>query len=190
MPGVTCGSCGAEDLVRFARGTRLAGIPCRKCGLPDLKMNSAARPSPGPSRTYELCVIDGKRGLHHRHPPYAWTLKHGVADHQYPAGSPCCWWHQPVPAARVRYDTVVRDLDHRLGGHDPSNSWAEHDRPALEALTAGPPPACPMCQAAGIGPRRFHTQALLFADGTALVATCEGCAHTILLATRQASDVR
>jgi hypothetical protein len=39
-----------------------------------------------------------------------------------------------------------------------------------------------VCADAGLPQRGFHTQAYGFTGGTALIAVCEGCGHTVLLA--------
>jgi hypothetical protein len=188
MPGVICGECNHETAVRFRRGTRLADIRCPSCGQPALKMSTAGRANPNAGRTYERCAKCNKRGLHHKHPPFGWVPKYAAADDgPYPARSPCCWFHESVPAARTSYDHVTRALDARLGPAS-ANLWATAGAAAeLEACAPPVPAACPICTAAGLPERGFHTQAHAYQRGTALLAICDGCCHTIELTTLASS---
>lgn len=183
MPGVACQGCGRGTNVSFRRGTRLADIPCPYCQKQELKLPTAGRPSPNAGRKYEHCAKCGKRGLHHVHPLFDWTPKYGTGE-VFSAGTPCCVYHEPVPAARTAHATVHGSLTTRLGPRRPGLScWATKDeRAALERLAATQPQLCHVCADAGLPQHGFHTQAYGFTGGIALVAVCEGCGDTILLA--------
>jgi hypothetical protein len=188
MPGVICGSCGKGTNVSFRRGTRLADIGCPSCGKANLHLRSAGQPNRHKGRKYVNCVACGRRNLHPRYPEFAWQEKYG-RDVTYPAGSPCCrYGHEPVPAARTRHDTVHRELTDLLGRRDNWATDAECD--ALEEAAIGRPPArgeCPVCkpwQEQGMyGGWAYHVDGYAFERGTALVASCDWCGNTILLAT-------
>jgi hypothetical protein len=78
---------------------------------------------------------------------------------------------------------VTRGLAARLGPAS-ANLWATAGAAAeLEACAPPVPATCPICTAAGLPERGFHTQAYAFQRGTALLAICDGCCHTIELAT-------
>lgn len=192
MPGVTCGSCQQSTNVSFHRGTRLADIPCPSCGKTDLHTATAGRANRHKGRTYEHCAACGKRGLGHAHPPFEWEPKYRYRnrDHPgpYPAGTPACWSEEAVPAARTRHEAIHGHLVELLGAR---GNWAtDEERAALEAAATGQPPErgeCPACkpwQEPGIyGGWAYHVNAYAFERGTALVASCDWCGNTILLAT-------
>jgi len=186
MPGVTCAGCGHATNVSFRRGVKLSAIACPECGKTELRLRSAGQPNRSKGRTYEKCIKCGRRGLHHKHLAFEWTCKYsapGYNDEVYPAGTPCCWFHEPVPASRTSYAEVIRALTARLGPAS-ANLWATAEAAdQMEACARPVPAACPICTAADLPERGFHTQAYAYQRGTALVAICDGCCHTIELAT-------
>ncbi len=192
MPGVVCGECGQRTNVRFRRGTRLADTPCPHCQKPQLKLPSAGQPSPNAGRTYEHCTICSRRGLHHKHPQFDWTPKYGGAgdrDEVFPAGSPCCPAHQPVPAARTADSLVIGALEERLGPLD-THLWPDDaTERALAAVARAAPLRCPVCAAVGHSRPQactedsdFQTHTRKFLRGAALLGCCWDCGHTLELA--------
>ena len=195
MPGVTCGSCGQGTSVSFRRGTRLADIGCPSCGKTELHLRSAGQPNRHKGRTYVNCIACGRRGLSPRYPEFDWQEKAGP-DVTYPAGSPCCRYsHEPVPAARVRPEAVHARIRELLGPRANRTWGTGEERAALEAVATVEAPErgeCPVCkpwQPHGMyGGWAYHVEAEAFERGVALVACCDWCLNTILLATLPAME--
>lgn len=192
MPGVTCGSCGKGTNVSFRRGTRLADISCPSCGKTDLHLRSAGRASNHKGRKYVNCVACGRRNLSPLYPEFEWVPRFcGKDEGPYPAGSPCCrFGHEPVPAARVRPEIVHRQIEALLGPRTRRTWGTDEERSALEATATAQAPErgeCPVCkpwQKHGMyGGWSYHVEAEAFERGVALVACCDWCSNTILLAT-------
>ncbi len=190
MPRVVCGACQAPARVQFTAGTRLAAIACPACGARDLHLPRAAGATTA-GRTYETCVMCGKRGLSLRHPPAEWEPRYDAdGAGPYPAGSPCCWFHEPVPASRTRHSRVIEDLAERLGRHDPGRRPDDGTWEALDQIARAAPLRCPVCAAAGrsrnpvyAGDSDFSaTDACQFERGAALLAWGWDCGNTIELA--------
>ncbi len=192
MPGVVCSACQHAVNVPFTRGTRLADISCPGCGAKKLHVPRPAGARTTAGRSYETCVACGKRGLGHLRRPYEWVPKHPAGDDDpepYPAGTPCCWICEPVPAARASWPRVIRDLEERLG---PAGSrWpGEAAEAALGEIARLAPARCPVCAAAGRSRESVYAddgdfsaiQAHQFERGTALLGHCWDCGHTLELA--------
>lgn len=193
MAEVVCGGCGQAASVRLTRGTRLAGLSCPSCGAQDLHRPRPAGAGTTAGRTYETCVMCGKRGLSLLHRPYEWEPKYPDASPgPYPAGSPCCWFHEPVPAARTTHPHVIRDLEERLGPLDARLSLPDDaTQAALDAIARPAPHQCPVCTAFGHSQESMYavedgdfsaSQAYQFDRGSALLAWCWDCGHTLELA--------
>jgi hypothetical protein len=184
MPQVTCSGCGTETHVRFTRGARLASVACPGCGKHTLHMPRAGRPE-GAGFRYEDCVICGARKKHPLHPPFEFTRKYPTDDEEadrYPAGSPCCSAHEPVPAGRARWAAVLA-----AAGIGRREHWTFPAPPVLAELVAAAAPVpgcCPVCASVD-WPGTFQDPegtAYLTATVAVLVAVCWRCNHTILLA--------
>jgi hypothetical protein len=142
-------------------------------------------------RTYETCVRCARRGLSLSHPAFEWEPKYEAGGETYPAGSACCRAHEPVPAARASHWQVTAELSERLGPHDRAGFPGGAARQALHAVAADAPRSCPVCAACGHSRENLYaeedgdfsaTYYLQFARGTAMVATCWDCGHTVELA--------
>jgi hypothetical protein len=193
MPGVVCGSCGHGAHVSFRRGTRLAEIACPGCGAKELRMPRRDGASTPAGRTYETCVMCGKRRLSPLRPGYEWEPKYAIGNPgPYPAGSPCCSSHEPVPAARTTHARVISDLEERLGPLA-AGDWAADDATwaALDAIARPAPHRCPVCARSGHSRQSMYagedgdfttTQAYQFERGAALLTWCWDCEHTLELA--------
>jgi hypothetical protein len=193
MPGVACGSCGQAAHVSFRRGVRLAEIACPGCGVTDLHLPRREGAGTTAGRSYETCVMCGKRRLSPLRPGYEWEPKYALGDPgPYPAGSPCCSSHEPVPAARATYARVLSGLEERLGPLS-AGDWAAADATwaALEAIARPAPHRCPVCARSGRSRQSVYagqdgdftaTQAYRFERGAALLAWCWDCGHTLELA--------
>lgn len=190
MPGVTCSECGAGTNVSFRRGTRLADVECPGCGAKALHLRSAGEPNRHRGKQYERCARCGKKGLHHAHPGFTWMPRHGTVDAgPFPPGSPGCWSCEPVPATRIDHGLVLHSAEARLGKHDIWN-WPDDNACAVLEAAAGPVPgACPVCVSVGWRDSRFHTQAYLYENGSALLGSCWRCGHTVLLAAMTAQEI-
>jgi hypothetical protein len=187
MPGVTCANCGTGTNVSFRRGTRLADLGCPNCGKTELRLRSAGQASKNKGRTYERCIIDGKRSLSHLHPAFEWTPKYSLAAEAHPAGEPCCWSHEPVPVTRTRSEVVLNSLvvilgPRGLGGRrDPDPAWATDEQLATMEAMADIPETCPICVSVGWTDGRFEVSWPAFKHGIALIGHCWRCGHTIEL---------
>ena len=178
MPSVTCFACGAETHVRFRRGVRLAEISCPICGQAALHRPHKGARNRNAGKTYERCAHCDKRGLHLLHPAFEWRPKYQTSANSYPAGSPACWFHEPVPApGRASYPDVENAAIERLGERQ---RWANDEERAQLQSDAAPLIDCPVCAPFGDGWNRgFYDHALRFAAGLALLSSCESCGHTI-----------
>jgi hypothetical protein len=193
VPEVVCGRCGQAARVSFSRGTTLAAIACPACGVADLHVPRAADAVTTAGRTYETCVMCGKRGMSLLHRPYRWEPKHAIGDTgPYPPGSPCCWFHEPVPAARTAHSRVITDLEDRLGPLDPALALPDDDtQAALDTIARPAPRGCMVCAAFGHSQESIYAgedgdfsaiQPYRFERGAALLAWCWDCGHTLELA--------
>ena len=192
MPGVVCGSCRHTADVPFRRGTRLAEIACPGCGAKALRMPRRDGATTTAGRSYETCVMCGKRRLSPLRPGYEWEPKYALGDPgPYPAGSPCCSSHEPVPAARAAHARVISDLEERLGPLA-AGDWTPDDatRAALGAIARPAPRRCPVCASCGRGRQPVYAEdgdfpageAYQFDRGAALLTWCWDCQHTLELA--------
>ena len=150
---------------------------------------ASARTTAG--RTFETCVRCGRRGLSLLRPAFDWEPKSEIAEATYPAGSPCCWTHEPVPAARVPHWKVTADLAERLGAAEHGRFPGDAGRAALAGVAVPPPRRCPVCAVRGHTRESIYaaddgdfaaTDWLQFARGAAMLGSCWDCGHTLELA--------
>jgi hypothetical protein len=143
-------------------------------------------------RTYETCVVCGKRRLSPLRPDYEWEPKYAIGNPgPYRAGSPCCPSHEPVPAARATPARVISGLEERLGPLA-AGDWADDATwAALEAIAGQAPRRCPVCASCGRSRQSMYAgedgdfttvQAYRFERGAALLTWCWDCEHTLELA--------
>lgn len=194
MPGVVCQKCGHVGNVRFKRGTRLADIQCPGCGEYQLGMQRRSSQTVK-GKTYETCVMCGRRGLYLLHPAFEWEPKYGPYpprnDERYPAGSACCSIHEPVPAARAREYDVITAIERDFGPViPPAGIPADVVCEALADAAAEAPRRCPVCADLMHPDRDYElyedfgsSDYTTFDRGWALMAYCGSCIHTIVLAT-------
>ena len=113
MTGV-CADCGRETRVPSTRGARLADQSCPHCGG-TLQGKNAGKPRASGKLVH--CAICGKarregsRQL--KRPAFAFEARWGNAfgadnPGPHPAGAPCCWSHELIPAG------LVADLEPQL----------------------------------------------------------------------------